>query len=64
MWGGTNIVYLPDVDAPELVARAREHGVLVVQMGPRLVRAITHMDVDDAAVDQAADVLATVLDGP
>jgi threonine aldolase len=64
MWGGTNIVYLPDVDAPELVARARDHGVLVVQMGPRLVRAITHMDVDDAAVDQAADVLATVLDAP
>jgi threonine aldolase len=60
-WGGTNIVYLKDVDAPSVVARARDNGVLVVQMGPRLVRAIAHMDVDDAAVDHAADVLAMVL---
>jgi threonine aldolase len=60
-WGGTNIVYFKDVDAPALVAKARAGGVLVVQMGPRLVRAIAHMDVDDAAIDRATDVLATAL---
>jgi threonine aldolase len=61
MWGGTNILYLKDVDAPTLTAQAREHGVLVVPTGPRTVRAIAHLDVDDAAVDRAADVLATAL---
>jgi threonine aldolase len=61
VWGGTNIVYLKGVDAPSLIAMARENGVLVGQMGPRLVRAIAHLDVDDAAIDRAADLLATAL---
>ncbi len=61
-YGGTNIVYLRDVDAPSIVSKARDNGVLVSQMGPRLVRAIAHMDVDDADIDRAASVLAMVLD--
>jgi threonine aldolase len=63
-WGGTNLVYLKDVDAPSFVAKARAEGVLVVQMGPRLVRAIAHMDVDDAAIDRAAAVLTRLLGAP
>ena len=61
LWGGTHLVYLNDVDAPSFVAKARENGVLVGQMGPRLVRAIAHMDVDDAAIDRAAEILTTLL---
>lgn len=62
VWGGTNLVYLKDVDAPALVAAAREKGVLIGAIGPRLARLITHLDVDDAAVDRAAGVLVTLLD--
>jgi threonine aldolase len=51
-------------DAPTLVARARERGVLVLAFGPRTVRAVTHLDVDAAACRLAAEVLAEVADGP
>jgi threonine aldolase len=60
-WGGTNIIYLDNVDAPALVAQARDKGVLLGASGPREVRLITHLDVDDAGVDRAADVLLTLL---
>jgi hypothetical protein len=32
-------------------------------LGPRAVRAVTHLDVDDAATEHAAQVLAEVLGG-
>jgi threonine aldolase len=61
----TNIVPLDltkaAVDAPTLGAAAREAGVLVSVMGPRLVRLVTHLDVDDAGIDRAIDVLTRVL---
>jgi len=60
-WGGTNIIYLDNVDAPSLVAQARDQGVLLGASGPREARLITHFDVDDAAVDRAADVLLKLL---
>jgi threonine aldolase len=55
----TNIVVwdlLPEVpfDAHAFVARARDAGVLLNAMGPRRVRAVTHLDVDDAACAEAA----------
>ena len=53
----TNIVVVPHDDAPGLVARAREAGVLVTAVGPRAVRLVTHLGVDRAAAQQAADVL-------
>jgi threonine aldolase len=64
----TNIVvfHLPDavaIDAPTLSARARERGVLVNAMGPRTVRAVTHLDVDRAQCERAADVLVELLKG-
>lgn len=59
IWGGTNIVYLNDVEAPSLVAKARDEGVLIVQTGPRTVRAIAHLDVSEADMERAAEVLAT-----
>lgn len=58
----TNLVILDlaktALDAPTLAARAREQGVLVSALGPRTGRLITHLDVDDAAIDRAIDVLA------
>lgn len=54
----TNIVVLDRPDAPGFVARAREQGVLLSALGPRTVRMVTHRDVDRAAADRAASVLA------
>ena len=45
-------------DAPAVVAAAREQGVLVGAVGPTKLRMLTHLDVDRAAVEQAAKVLA------
>jgi threonine aldolase len=61
----TNIVPLDltkaALDAPALAAAARPEGVLVSVLGPRFARLVTHLDVDDAGIDRAVEVLATVL---
>jgi threonine aldolase len=54
----TNIVFFDVADAPAFCARAAEHGVHVGAMGRQRVRAVTHLDVDDAAVKRAVEVLA------
>jgi threonine aldolase len=63
----TNIVPLDltkaPVDAIALGAAAREQGVLVSVLGPRTARLVTHLDLDDAGIDRAAEVLATILRG-
>lgn len=48
-------------DAELVVARAREVGVLVGVAGPRRLRAVTHLDVDGAAVRLGADRLLAAL---
>jgi threonine aldolase len=53
----SNIVVVDVPDAPAVVAAAREQGVLVGAVGPTKLRLLTHLDVDDAAVATAADVL-------
>jgi threonine aldolase len=57
----TNIVPLEVADMPALAAAARDAGVLVSVLGPRTGRLVTHLDLDDAAVDRAADVLTGLL---
>jgi threonine aldolase len=59
----TNIVMidLPAPRAPMVAARAAEQGVLVAAWAPSRVRVVTHLDVDDADVRRAAEVLAAVL---
>ncbi len=63
----TNIVPLDltgtRLDARGLSARAADDGVLVSVVGPRRVRLVTHLDVDDAGVDHAAAVVSRVLAG-
>jgi threonine aldolase len=53
---------LDDVPAPVVAEAAKARGVLVSQVSPRRIRLVTHLDVDRAAVDRAADVLADLLD--
>ncbi|MGH8870053.1 MAG: threonine aldolase family protein [Actinomycetes bacterium] len=61
----TNIVPLDLSVTPwtttSLVAAAREDGVLVSPIGPRRARLVTHLDLDDEAVDTAAKVLGQLL---
>jgi threonine aldolase len=57
----TNIVVVGVPSAPEVVAAAREQGVLVGAVGPRLVRLVTHLDVSREDAEQAAKVLASLI---
>lgn len=50
-------------DAATFVDRCRERGVLLNQFGPRTVRAVTHLDVDDEGCRTAARVMRAVADG-
>jgi threonine aldolase len=49
-------------DAPTVVARAGERGLLVFAFGPHTIRAVTHLDVSREQCDRAADVLLEVVD--
>ena len=57
----TNIVALTVPDARALAAAAQEQGVLLGVVGPQRVRAVLHLDVDDAGVAHAAKVLGDLL---
>ena len=47
-------------DAPTVVTRARERGVLVFNIGPRTIRAVTHLDVSRKQCEEAAEILVGV----
>jgi threonine aldolase len=51
-------------DAPTIVGRARDRGVLVFAFGPRTVRAVTHLDVSGEACARAGRLLREVIDAP
>ena len=57
----TNIVPVGVPDAPAVAAAAREQGVLVSVVGPRTIRLVTHLDVDDAGAARAAEVVGSLL---
>jgi threonine aldolase len=59
----TNIVVLDAAEAPTVAAKAREQDVLVSALGPRFLRLVTHLDVDDDGIDRAVDVLAPLVLG-
>ena len=48
-------------DGPALSAAAGEEGLLVSVVGPRKVRLVTHLDIDDDAAKRAAEVMAKLL---
>ena len=45
-------------DAPTVVARARERGVLLIAFGPRTLRVVTHLEVTREQCVEAAEILA------
>jgi threonine aldolase len=61
----TNIVVLDlaaaGLTAADVAAAAREHGVLLSVLGPRTLRMVAHLDVDDEACEHAVGVLTKVL---
>jgi threonine aldolase len=57
----TNMVVLDDVEAPLVAEAAKAQGVLVSQVSARRIRLVTHLDVDRAGIDRAADVLVELL---
>lgn len=61
----TNIVMfdlaLSGRSAADVVARLKERGVLMTEFTERRVRAVTHLDVDDAGIDRAAQAMAEVV---
>jgi threonine aldolase len=48
-------------EAPAFGAAAREQGVLVSVLSPRAGRLVTHLDVDDAGIGRAIEVLTGIL---
>ncbi|HET7636770.1 MAG TPA: GntG family PLP-dependent aldolase [Candidatus Limnocylindria bacterium] len=56
----TNILVFGVPDAPRFVDLCRERGVLVNAFGPRTVRAVTHLDVDRSACEEAAELMVGV----
>jgi len=48
-------------DAPAIVERARDRGVLVIAFGPRTIRLVTHLDVSRSQCEQAADILLDII---
>ena len=49
-------------DAMAIAARAKAEGVLVSALGPRTVRAVTHLDVSRDDCERAADRLAAIIE--
>jgi threonine aldolase len=64
----TNIVLIqvedPARDALSVVAALAERGIRVVPFGPRTVRAVTHLDIDDDAIERAGAALASLAGDP
>ena len=50
-------------DAPTIVERARDRGVLIFALGPRTFRAVTHLDVTAEQCATAAAILVDVASG-
>ncbi|MFC8300305.1 threonine aldolase family protein [Micromonospora orduensis] len=61
----TNLVALDltkhALDARALAAAARAEGILISVLGPRTARLVTHLGLDDADIDRAAEALPRVL---
>lgn len=61
----TNIVIVElrktGLNAPDLVVKLKDKGVLCIATAPTRVRLVTHLDVDDAAVAEACEQIETVL---
>lgn len=52
-----------EMSASELATRARENGVLVSALGPKYARLVTHLDISEADVQSAAEILSSIVKG-
>ena len=59
----TNIVMFSAANAAALSRTLQKRGVLVSAMTARRIRAVTHLDVDAAAIDRALEEIAKALQG-
>jgi len=61
----TNMVFIEldttALTAAEFARAAADQGILVVPVAPTTVRVVTHLDVDDAAIDTAITVLSGII---
>jgi threonine aldolase len=61
----TNMVVLDltaiGTDAATVTAACHSDGVLVSGVGPSRIRLVTHLDIDDAGIDRALDVIRRAL---
>jgi len=57
----TNIVLLRHPEIAKLAAGAADEGVRISVLGPDWGRMLTHLDVDDAAIEHAVEVLADLV---
>ncbi|MDT4942600.1 MAG: threonine aldolase [Pseudonocardiales bacterium] len=57
----TNIVVLDVQDAAQVASAAAQDGVLVSALGPRFLRLVTHLDIDDDGIEHAIKVLAPLI---
>jgi threonine aldolase len=60
----TNLVFFDltgSLDAPALVERLLAHGVRMGALGPRTVRAVTHLDVSAPQIERTLDAARAVL---
>jgi threonine aldolase len=61
----TNIVMIdlpdPGLSPEKLLSDLAEAGVLMVRFGPRRLRAVTHMDVDDIGIERALDAMSQAI---
>jgi threonine aldolase len=56
----SNIVVFQAADAPAVAAAAKAEGVLISALGPHIVRAVTHLDVDAGQCRRAAEIIRGV----
>lgn len=56
----SNLIYLEVDDAPRWVSGLKARGVLVGEVGPTLIRLVTHLDVHDAGIDRALEAAAAL----
>jgi threonine aldolase len=49
-----------DMPADKFIAKLKSEDILAINMGPQLVRFVTHLDVDDNAIEVVCDTLKTI----
>ncbi len=50
-----------EVDTNDFVAKLAEKGILVIPMGPKLVRIVTHLDFTDEMLNYTLEVIASIV---